>query len=83
MHHFYSNQFTWKGNRGVAYLSDLLKDKDIKVITQFTITSTRTDDARLYEIDSQAAKDNDYWDGEMMQYTDNLWDGTLVTIINN
>jgi len=83
MRNFSSDQFTWKGNRGVAEISELLNGGKYESIHTFTITSSRTGAVRTYELDSSAPGYEDGWDGEMKVYTDNLWDGTKVTIYND
>ena len=82
MKNFTSDQFTWKNGHGIAEISQLLNG-GFENIHSFSITSTRTGAVRTYEIDQQAPGYEDGWDGEYMCYTDNLWDGTKVTIINN
>ena len=82
MKNFSSDQFTWKGNRGVAEISELLNG-GFESIHMFTITSARTGQVRTYELDSNDPGYEDGWDGEYKVYTDNLWDGTKVTIIND
>lgn len=82
MKNFSSSQFTWKGNRGVAEISELLGIRSPR-LSRFTITSERTGQIRTYEIDSNDSGYEDGWDGEYTVYTDNLWDGTRVTIIND
>ena len=85
MEHFTSDQFTWKNGRGIANMSDLFGD-DWKNIDRFTIQSTRTGAIRTFEMDTEASGYEDGWDGEYKVfaavYTDNLWDGTRVTIMN-
>lgn len=83
MKNFSSDQFTWKGNRGVAEISELLGGGKYESIHTFTITSARTGQVRTYELDSNDPGYEDGWDGEMKVYTDNLWDGTKVTIYND
>lgn len=82
MHHFTSDQFTWKGNRAVADVSELLNGKHAN-ISRFSITSRKTGKMRFYEIDSSHPGYQDCWDGEYKVYTDNLWDGTRVMIVND
>lgn len=82
MRNFSSDQFTWKGNRGLAEISDLLGGK-YESIYMFTITSARTGEVRTYELDSNDPGYEGGWDGEYMVFTDNLWDGTRVTIVND
>jgi len=69
LHYFTSDQFTWKGTHGVADISDLLSNRH-ENISRFAITSN----APGYE---------DGWDGEFKCYTDNLFDGTRITIVND
>lgn len=83
MKNFSSDQFTWKGNRGVAEISELLNGGKYESFHTFTITSARTGQVRTYELDSNSPGYEDGWDGEMKVYTDNLWDGTKVTIYND
>lgn len=82
MKNFTSDQFTWKNGHGIAEISQLLEG-GFESISRFTITSTRTGAVRTYEIDQQAPGYEDGWDGEYWCYTDNMWDGTKVTIIND
>lgn len=82
MYHFTSDQFEWHGHRAVARLSDLLGNRHGNV-GRFTITSAKTGKRREYSIDTSAAGYEDGWDGEFKVYTDNLWDGTQVTILND
>lgn len=51
-------------------------------ISRFSITSTRTGKTRFYELDTNAPGYEDGWDGEFKVYTDNLFDGTRITIFN-
>jgi len=80
MKNFSSDQFNWKGNRGYASIMDLLGKYES--IHMFTITSARTGQVRTYELDVNSPGYEDGWDGEMRVYTDNLWDGTKITITN-
>ena len=82
MKNFTSDQFTWKNGHGTAEITQLLSG-GYEILTCFTITSTRTGAVRTYEYDQQAPGYEDGWDGEQWCYTDNLWDGTKVTIIND
>lgn len=82
LHYFTSDQFTWNGNRAVAEISDLLSNRH-ESISRFAITSIRTGKTRFYEIDTNAPGYEDGWDGEYKVYTDNLFDGTKVTILND
>ena len=83
MHHFTSDQFKWKGNQGFANRSDLLVNRDqSEIISSFTVTSNRTIQWRTYEIDTKDPGYEDGWDGEGIIYTDNLWDGTRITIFD-
>ena len=82
MKYFTSDQFIWKNGRGIADMSDLLGG-GFENINRFTIKSTRTGAVRTYEIDTQAHGYEDGWDGEYKVYTDNLWNGTRVTIVND
>lgn len=81
MQHFLSDEFKWTGNRAVADSTSLF-GKPGMTISRFTITSTKTGACRTYELDSSDRGYDDGWDGEMRVYTDNLWDGTKVTILN-
>ena len=83
MHHFSSNQFVWKGNKGTAEMSELLGPGVYSSIGRFSITSTRTGKTRFYELDSSAPGYEDGWDGEYKVYTDNLFDGTRIVILND
>jgi len=38
---------------------------------------------RFYELDSSAPGYEDGWDGEYKVYTDNLFDGTRIVILND
>lgn len=80
MRNFSSDQFNWKGNRGWANIADLLSKYES--IHMFTVTSARTGQVRTYELDVNSPGYEDGWDGEMRVYTDNLWDGTKITITN-
>ena len=80
MRNFSSDQFNWKGNRGWANIADLLGKYES--IHMFTITSTKTGQVRTYELDVNSPGYEDGWDGEFRKYTDNLWDGTKITITN-
>ena len=80
MKNFSSDQFNWNGSRGWARITDLLGKYES--IHMFTITSTRTGQVRTYELDSKDPGYEDGWDGEYRVYTDNLWDGTKITISN-
>jgi hypothetical protein len=81
MKHFTSDQFNWKNGHGIADMTDLFGRYEN--VSRFTIKSTRTGVVRTYEIDTNAPGYEDGWDGEYVLYTDNLFDGTRVTIINN
>lgn len=83
MHHFNSKQFSWKGHHGIAAVSDLIGRRALQEIGRFSITSAKTGQMRFYEIDTTAPGYTDGWDGEMRVFTDNLWDGTRITIIND
>jgi hypothetical protein len=83
MHHFSSNQFAWKGNKGTAEMSELLGPGVYGSIGRFSITSARTGKTRFYELDSSAPGYEDGWDGEYKVYTDNLFDGTRIVILND
>lgn len=92
MPHFSSDQFTWDGTRGVADISDLAPRSVFNSqtggwkcvsISRFSITSTRTGKTRFYELDTNAPGYEDGWDGAFKVYTDNLFDGTRITIFND
>ena len=75
MKHFISDEFTWTGNKGVAEASSLFGNVISEFPSTFSITSTKTGKCRFYERVTL--------DDERAVYTDNLWDGTRVTIIND
>ena len=92
LHYFTSDQFTWKGNRAVADLSDLVARSQFDSqtggwkcvsINRFAITSIKTGKTRFYELDTNHPGYEDCWDGEYKVYTDNLFDGTSVMIVND
>jgi len=82
LHYFTSDQFKWKGTHGTAKISDILSNRH-ENISRFAITSIRTGQTRFYEIDTNAPGYEDGWDGEFKCYTDNLFDGTRITIVND
>lgn len=82
MHNFNSKQFKWCGNRGTAKIHTLLSGNKWENISRFSIKSGKTGKIRFYEIDSSVPGYQDGWDGEFTCYTDNLWDGTSIVILN-
>ena len=74
MKHFISDEFVWNGNTGVASSTTLFGGPVSEFPSRFSITSTKTGKCRFYERVTL--------DAERADYTDNLWDGTRVSIIN-
>lgn len=78
MHHFSSDQFSWKGRNGTGYSSKLGIHH---FPSRLAVTSGRTGLTKVFELDSS---DPFYLhlgaDVEAAVYTDNCWDSTKITI---
>ena len=77
MKKFTSDQFTWKDDHGIAHLSSLTGG-DYEGIERFTVLFIDTGRTHTYELDNRKIVAG----VECCVFTDNLWDGTRVTIIH-
>lgn len=77
MKNFTSDQFTWKDGHGIAHLSSLTGG-DYEDISRFTVLFVDTGRTHTYELDNRKIVAG----VECSVFTDNLWDGTRVTIIH-
>lgn len=81
---FSSDEFSWKGNTGTASLSNLTGGNcNGNRFERFTVRSVRTGHLRVFELDTSDAGYEDGWDGEFKVYTDHMWNGTKIVILND
>ena len=77
---FKSGMFTWKGNRGIASLSDL----EVQMMPyRFEVVSGRTGHVKTFELDQNDPGFQDGWDGECWCFTSNEWDEVKLTVLNS